>query len=473
MGVMSRRRNRSPRGKAWNYNKSYRVGKHFRVNVSKRGVGYSYGVKGLKVSHGPRGKHLNVGRGGFRYRERLDDSRPLLTPFQSGIALLIILPFLFATRPALAILLLIIGLPVCFIWGIHKALTSRKEQTDEGSRKPYGNASVESNSHQSWDGWDSEGGWSTNARSSQSRENASSSPRVKFTFQKDPTFEKSSLLLHEFAKTLREAQKFWSVSDVEINTNFKSVAGTTLRRNVAHIEVFDERNKKFKDFQIDAPMYILTRPGSLQGDVVLAPGLVILDSWLGQKEPTVYRLADLLPQSRTTRFLETETIPSDARAVGQTWLYVNKDGGPDRRYRDNRIVSIMEYGEVTLGLVDESKTVVLHLQISSLEVSDRLYKLIQNVSDNPPRNEQGQRSADDRGAKTVQPPPSTETSPYSVLGVNPSATSEEIQQAYRTLVKKYHPDRVGHLGAEFHDLAEIKMKEINAAYATALRRANG
>ena len=31
--------------------------------------------------------------------------------------------------------------------------------------------------------------------------------------------------------------------------------------------------------------------------------------------------------------------------------------------------------------------------------------------------------------------------PYQVLGVSPSATDEEIKDAYRALVKKYHPDK--------------------------------
>ena len=52
--------------------------------------------------------------------------------------------------------------------------------------------------------------------------------------------------------------------------------------------------------------------------------------------------------------------------------------------------------------------------------------------------------------------------PYSVLGVSPDASDEEIKKAYRELARKYHPDN--YQNNPLADLAEEKMKAINEAY---------
>lgn len=54
--------------------------------------------------------------------------------------------------------------------------------------------------------------------------------------------------------------------------------------------------------------------------------------------------------------------------------------------------------------------------------------------------------------------------PYEVLGIDRTASREDIRKAYRRLVNKYHPDKVVHLGEEFQALAEEKFKEIQEAY---------
>ena len=52
--------------------------------------------------------------------------------------------------------------------------------------------------------------------------------------------------------------------------------------------------------------------------------------------------------------------------------------------------------------------------------------------------------------------------PYSILGVSPNASPDEVKKAYRELARKYHPDN--YQNNPLADLAEEKMKEINEAY---------
>jgi len=52
---------------------------------------------------------------------------------------------------------------------------------------------------------------------------------------------------------------------------------------------------------------------------------------------------------------------------------------------------------------------------------------------------------------------------YKVLGIDSSATDEEVKKAYREMALKHHPDKVEALGEDVKKAAEKKFQEINAA----------
>ena len=166
--------------------------------------------------------------------------------------------------------------------------------------------------------------------------------------------------------------------------------------------------------------------------------------------------SDFNVDQQFTRFVEDEHVMADATVVGRTWRYVNKDGGPDRRFNNNTQLPVMQYGVLVLT---SSRGLNIHLNTSSAQASTAAAHCW--------------RELNSRLGETRTPGPEIperahafgpEAHAFEILDLKPTATSTEIAAGFHRLAQMYHPDKVAGLGPEFHALADKRMKEINAAY---------
>ena len=183
---------------------------------------------------------------------------------------------------------------------------------------------------------------------------------------------------------------------------------------------------------------------------------------------------DLKVASASTRFVEESVQTSDSQQVGNTWRYVRKDGGPDRRFNNNRQLPIMLYGVVHatsaggLNLVFHTSrpdsATSFRTTFQTFQINRGRHTLLESISE----GSQKSTGSDNSAASTL---PTDISQAMSVLGLRPGCTAEETAAGYRHMAQMYHPDKTTGLGPELQKLADQRMKEINAAHQ-ALKRYN-
>jgi|GEM_PF-4973838 len=75
--------------------------------------------------------------------------------------------------------------------------------------------------------------------------------------------------------------------------------------------------------------------------------------------------------------VETHSVPSDATKISSTWLYVNKNGMPDRRFNNNHQVPICQYGVVTVCVNNDFN---MQFHVSSLDKTYNFTHIIKHAN---------------------------------------------------------------------------------------------
>jgi len=94
----------------------------------------------------------------------------------------------------------------------------------------------------------------------------------------------------------------------------------------------------------------------------------------------------------------------------------------------------------------------------------------EDVADAPAGRNDAENSMEESTDDSQRLKPETEDTCFTVLGVEQSATVEQIRAAYKMRIKQSHPDRLHDVSPAIRTFAEDETKRLNAAFQEALER---
>lgn len=311
--------------------KSVAVGP-FRFNLSGSGVGMSVGVRGMRVGTGPHGNYVRIGRGGVYYQKTFQtpaapvrvvpspeipgrthaplqeiasadaaqiadsSSEQLLAELREKRAATALMPF--AIIGSILLLLFAVALPG-WAW-LLLAITAAIAIVAARRRDVLRKTTV-----------------------------------ILYDFASD--VEESFRTFTQWADTLVSCHRTWHVTAEGRVYEPKYHAGATslLQRSATTV-----RGTAPPFVRTNVPVFSIAAGRRML--YFLPDHLLVYD---GTSIGAVsYRSVDLtvVPQ----RFIEDGGLPADATVVDYTWRYVNKKGGPDRRFNNNPRIPICVYDEL-------------------------------------------------------------------------------------------------------------------------------
>jgi AAA+ superfamily predicted ATPase/ribosomal protein S25 len=157
---------------------------------------------------------------------------------------------------------------------------------------------------------------------------------------------------------LLTSQKIWFQESKVQNNVAKSSAASlvSLKETAFEVGVFNYIKSKF-----DVP--IIPMDNKL---LYLYPEFAVLAQSPSQFEVVDYK--DISITYSPIRFHEPGSYPSDAEKIGTTWQYVNKNGGPDKRFSYNPQIAVVRYGGIYVTIKNHFSGT---FQISNADLAEK------------------------------------------------------------------------------------------------------
>lgn len=150
--------------------------------------------------------------------------------------------------------------------------------------------------------------------------------------------------LNAFLIEISRNKKVWQInsSTTVSNVKYNSGANASVTRSISSI-----KKSMPKYIKGNIEIYCLKLK---KEKVYFTPDRILIFS--GLKSVGVRSYRDLTAIFSYTNFVETEFVSKDATIIDYTWKFVNKNGGPDKRFSNNRKIPVCKYGNVKLETND-------------------------------------------------------------------------------------------------------------------------
>lgn len=309
-----------------------------RLNLSRSGLGASFGVPGARIGVGPRGSYIHLGRGGLYYRQSLGTPSPGHPPSHPSAHQ----PTTFDSSEQ--------GLPeIASASAAGMVDSSSSELLKELNRVqqrwdlfPFAlivgalATAFVAFTYQGWWWWASTLVVFTVASIYARHTDVMRGTAILHYALEGEADRRFSSLLSALGQISR-CQATWRVKAQGHTDDWKRHAGanTLLKRSLFRPSLACPAKVQCN---IQVPTF-KTESSTLY----FFPDRLLVYNWGGVGAVPYNQLRATATQ---IQFREEEQVPSDAVKVGTTWRFVNKNGGPDRRFNNNRQLPIMLYGQL-------------------------------------------------------------------------------------------------------------------------------